>query len=388
MENRKLRMGMIGGGQGSFIGAVHRSAALLDGKIELVCGAFSSRPDVAIQSGKELALSSNRVYTSFQEMIEKEKELPEDIRMDFVSIVTPNNVHFEPAVLALRNGFHVVIDKPVTFTLAEAEELAKIVEETGLMLCLTHTYVGYPMVKQAKALVDQKAIGKIRKVMVEYPQGWLSKGIENTGSVQAAWRTDPERSGKSGCMADIGTHAAHLAEHISGLKITHLCANLNIYGEGRLLDDDGDVLLKFEEGATGVLSASQVATGEENALKIRIYAEKAGLEWRQEEPNTLLVKWVDQPIQIYRVGGNQGYPLSKFTSAFTRTPTGHPEGYLEAFANIYQSFAARLLNRISGINDDVKFPEYPTIDEGIRGMKFIDRVLVSNESQEKWTSFL
>lgn len=379
---------MIGGGQGSFIGAVHRSAALLDGKIELVCGAFSSRPDVAIQSGKELALSSNRVYTSFQEMIEKEKELPEDIRMDFVSIVTPNNVHFEPAVLALRNGFHVVIDKPVTFTLAEAEELAKIVEETGLMLCLTHTYVGYPMVKQAKALVDQKAIGKIRKVMVEYPQGWLSKGIENTGSVQAAWRTDPERSGKSGCMADIGTHAAHLAEHISGLKITHLCANLNIYGEGRLLDDDGDVLLKFEEGATGVLSASQVATGEENALKIRIYAEKAGLEWRQEEPNTLLVKWVDQPIQIYRVGGNQGYPLSKFTSAFTRTPTGHPEGYLEAFANIYQSFAARLLNRISGINDDVKFPEYPTIDEGIRGMKFIDRVLVSNESQEKWTSFL
>lgn len=387
MENRKLRMGMIGGGQGSFIGAVHRSAALLDGKIELVCGAFSSRPDVAIQSGKELALSSNRVYTSFQEMIEKEKELPEDIRMDFVSIVTPNNVHFEPAVLALRNGFHVVIDKPVTFTLAEAEELAKVVEETGLMLCLTHTYVGYPMVKQAKALVDQKAIGKIRKVMVEYPQGWLSKGIENTGSVQAAWRTDPERSGKSGCMADIGTHAAHLAEHISGLKITHLCANLNIYGEGRLLDDDGDVLLKFEEGATGVLSASQVATGEENALKIRIYAEKAGLEWRQEEPNTLLVKWVDQPIQIYRVGGNQGYPLSKFTSAFTRTPTGHPEGYLEAFANIYQSFAARLLNRISGINVDVNFPEYPTIDEGIRGMKFIDRVLLSNKSQEKWTSF-
>ena len=380
-------MGMIGGGQGSFIGAVHRSAALLDGKIELVCGAFSSRPDVAIKSGKELALSSNRVYTSFQEMIEKEKELPEDIRMDFVSIVTPNNVHFEPAVLALRNGFHVVIDKPVTFTLAEAEELAKVVEETGLMLCLTHTYVGYPMVKQAKALVDQKAIGKIRKVMVEYPQGWLSKGIENTGSVQAAWRTDPERSGKSGCMADIGTHAAHLAEHISGLKITHLCANLNIYGEGRLLDDDGDVLLKFEEGATGVLSASQVATGEENALKIRIYAEKAGLEWRQEEPNTLLVKWIDQPIQIYRVGGNQGYPLSKFTSAFTRTPTGHPEGYLEAFANIYQSFAARLLNRISGINVDVNFPEYPTIDEGIRGMKFIDRVLVSNKSQEKWTSF-
>lgn len=387
MENRKLRMGMIGGGQGSFIGAIHRSAALLDGKIELVCGAFSSRPEVAIQSGNELALSSDRVYTSFQEMIEKERELPEDIRMDFVSIVTPNNVHFEPAVLALRNGFHVVIDKPVAFTLAEAEELAKVVEETGLMLCLTHTYVGYPMVKQAKDLVDQKAIGKIRKVMVEYPQGWLSKGIENTGSVQAAWRTDPERSGKSGCMADIGTHAAHLAEHISGLKITHLCANLNIYGEGRLLDDDGDVLLKFEEGATGVLSASQVATGEENALKIRIYAEKAGLEWRQEEPNTLLVKWVDQPIQIYRVGGNQVYPLSKFTAAFTRTPTGHPEGYLEAFANIYQSFAARLLNKISGNNDDVNFPEYPTIEEGIRGMKFIDRVLVSNNSQEKWTSF-
>ncbi|MCT1530488.1 Gfo/Idh/MocA family oxidoreductase [Sphingobacterium daejeonense] len=387
MENRKLRMGMIGGGQGSFIGAVHRSAALLDGKIDLVCGAFSSRPDVAIDSGKDLALPSDRVYSSFQEMIERERELPEDIRMDFVSIVTPNNVHFEPAVLALKNGFHVVIDKPVTFTLQEAEELAKVVEETGMMLCLTHTYVGYPMVKQAKELVDQNKIGKIRKIMVEYPQGWLSKGIENTGSVQAAWRTDPQRSGKSGCMADIGTHAAHLAEHVSGLKITHLCANLNIYGEGRLLDDDGDVLLKFEDGATGVLSASQVATGEENALKLRIYGEKAGLEWRQEEPNTLLVKWVDQPIQIYRTGGNQGYPLAKYTSAFTRTPTGHPEGYLEAFANIYQSFAVRLLKEINGDNQEVDFPEYPGIEEGIRGMKFIDKIIESNDSDEKWTRF-
>jgi len=387
MENRKLRMGMIGGGQGSFIGAVHRSAALLDGKIDLVCGAFSSRPDVAIDSGKDLALPSDRVYSSFQEMIEKEKELPEDIRMDFVSIVTPNNVHFEPAVLALKNGFHVVIDKPVTFTLQEAEELAKVVEETGMMLCLTHTYVGYPMVKQAKELVEGNKIGKIRKIMVEYPQGWLSKGIENTGSVQAAWRTDPQRSGKSGCMADIGTHAAHLAEHVSGLKITHLCANLNIYGEGRLLDDDGDVLLKFEDGATGVLSASQVATGEENALKLRIYGEKAGLEWRQEEPNTLLVKWVDQPIQIYRTGGNQGYPLAKYTSAFTRTPTGHPEGYLEAFANIYQSFAVRLLKEINGDKQDVDFPEYPGIEEGIRGMKFIDKIIESNDSDEKWTRF-
>jgi predicted dehydrogenase len=387
MENRKLRMGMIGGGQGSFIGAVHRSAALLDGKIDLVCGAFSSRPDVAIDSGKDLALPSDRVYSSFQEMIEKEKELPEDIRMDFVSIVTPNNVHFEPAVLALKNGFHVVIDKPVTFTLQEAEELAKVVEETGMMLCLTHTYVGYPMVKQAKELVEGNKIGKIRKIMVEYPQGWLSKGIENTGSVQAAWRTDPQRSGKSGCMADIGTHAAHLAEHVSGLKITHLCANLNIYGEGRLLDDDGDVLLKFEDGATGVLSASQVATGEENALKLRIYGEKAGLEWRQEEPNTLLVKWEDQPIQIYRTGGNQGYPLAKYTSAFTRTPTGHPEGYLEAFANIYQSFAVRLLKEINGDKQDVDFPEYPGIEEGIRGMKFIDKIIESNDSDEKWTRF-
>ncbi len=387
MENRKLRMGMIGGGQGSFIGAVHRSAALLDGKIDLVCGAFSSRPDVAIDSGKDLALPSDRVYSSFQEMIEKEKELPEDIRMDFVSIVTPNNVHFEPAVLALKNGFPVVIDKPVTFTLQEAEELAKVVEETGMMLCLTHTYVGYPMVKQAKELVEGNKIGKIRKIMVEYPQGWLSKGIENTGSVQAAWRTDPQRSGKSGCMADIGTHAAHLAEHVSGLKITHLCANLNIYGEGRLLDDDCDVLLKFEDGATGVLSASQVATGEENALKLRIYGEKAGLEWRQEEPNTLLVKWVDQPIQIYRTGGNQGYPLAKYTSAFTRTPTGHPEGYLEAFANIYQSFAVRLLKEINGDKQEVDFPEYPGIEEGIRGMKFIDKIIESNDSDEKWTRF-
>ncbi|WP_214648443.1 Gfo/Idh/MocA family protein [Sphingobacterium mizutaii] len=387
MENRKLRMGMIGGGQGSFIGAVHRSAALLDGKIDLVCGAFSSRPEVSAQSGKDLALPADRVYSSFQEMIEKEKELPEDIRMDFVSIVTPNNAHFEPAVLALRNGFHVVIDKPVTFTLEEAKALAKVVEETGLMLALTHTYVGYPMVKQAKDLVEKGLVGKIRKVFVEYPQGWLTKGIENSGSVQAAWRTDPQRSGKSGCMGDIGTHAAHLAEHISGLKITHLCANLNIYGTDRVIDDDGDVLLKFEDGATGVLSASQVATGEENALKIRIYGEKAGLEWRQEEPNSLFVKWDNQPIQIYRTGGNQVYQMCEATGAFTRTPTGHPEGYIEAFANIYQSFAARLLQKITGSHAEIAFPAYPDIEEGIRGMLFIDRVLESNESEAKWTAF-
>ena len=387
MENRKLRIGLFGGGEGSFIGAVHRSAALLDGKIELVCGAFSSRPQVAQNSGRKLSLPDDRIYTSFQEMISREKQLPENERMDFVSIVTPNHVHFEPAVLAMENGFHVVIDKPVTFTLAEAEELATVQAETGMMLCLTHTYVGYPMVKQAKELVDQQKIGKIRKIMVEYPQGWLSKNIENSGSVQAEWRTDPTRSGISGCMADIGTHAAHLAEHISGLKITDLCANLNIYGQGRLLDDDGDILLKFEQGATGVLSASQIATGEENALKIRIYGEKAGLEWRQEEPNSLLVKWVDQPIQIFRTGGNQVYPLSTYTSAYTRTPTGHPEGYLEAFANIYQAFAARLMQRINGHTSEIEFPDYPNIQEGIRGMKFIDKVIQSNQSSQKWTSF-
>src|SRR3978361_2282671 len=304
MTNRKLRMGMIGGGKDAFIGAIHRIAANMDGQIELVCGALSMHPDVAIESGKILFLPANRTYTSYEDMIHAESKLPADVRMDFVTIVTPNFAHFAPAMLALENGFNVVIEKPITFTLDEAKQLKKKLDETGLLLLLTHTYSGYPMVKEARQLVKSGAFGKIRKIYVEYMQGWLSKLSEREGNAQAAWRTDPSKSGKAGCMGDIGTHAAHLAEYISGLKITQLCASLNIMVEGRMLDDDGNVLLKFDNGAAGVLMASQVAAGEENALKIRIYGEKGGLEWAQHEPNTLLVKWLDQPAQLLRDGGN------------------------------------------------------------------------------------
>jgi predicted dehydrogenase len=382
--NRKLRMGMIGGGKNAFIGAVHRIAANMDGLIELVCGAFSSHPDNARESGKLLFLPDDRVYLSYEEMIEKENRLPEGERMDFVTIVTPNHLHFAPAMLALDKGFHVVLDKPMTFTLAEALQLQKKVRETGLLLCLTHTYSGYPMVKQARQMVKAGDFGKIRKVYVEYPQGWLSKPSEKDGSKQAEWRTDPARSGKSGAMGDIGTHAAHLAEYISGLQIKQLCADLSIMVEGRALDDDGNVLLRFDNGATGVLYASQVAAGEENALKIRVYGEKGGLEWAQQEPNTLLVKWLDQPPQVYRAGTPW---LSSYAKHNTRTPAGHPEGYLEAFANLYRNFAQTLSARFDGTTPSPESLDFPGVDDGVRGMAFIDTLILSNESKEKWTSF-
>jgi predicted dehydrogenase len=385
--NRKLRMGMVGGGKDAFIGAIHRYAANMDGLIEIACGALSINPEIAKASGRDLFIPEDRTYLNFDEMIDKESKLPADTRMDFVTIVTPNFAHFAPAIKALDHGFHVVIEKPMTFTLDEAKQLKKKVEETGLILCLTHTYSGYPMVKQARAMIKDGVLGKIRKVWVEYPQGWLSKLSEREGNAQAAWRTDPKRSGKSGCMGDIGTHAAHLAEYISGLKITHLCADLTVMVEGRALDDDGNVLLRFDNGARGTLMASQVAAGEENALKIRIYGEKGGVEWAQHEPNTLLVKWLDQPTQILRAGANYGGVLSSYATKNCRTPGGHPEGYLEAFGNIYHNFAATVSARIDGTEPSPENLDFPKVDEGIRGMAFIDNVVKSNESLEKWTFF-
>lgn len=383
--NRKLRMGMVGGGLDAFIGAVHRLAANMDGLIEVSCGALSINPEVAKASGKALFLPEDRTYLTFEEMIEKESKLPADKRMDFVTIVTPNFAHFAPAIAALDKGFHVVIEKPITFTLDEAKQLKKKVEETGLLLLLTHTYSGYPMVKQARQMVKEGIFGKIRKVWVEYPQGWLSKMSEREGNAQAAWRTDPKRSGKAGCMGDIGTHAAHLAEYVSGLKITHLCADLNIMVEGRALDDDGNVLLKFDNGAAGCLMASQVAAGEENAIKLRVYGEKGGLEWNQHEPNTLLVKWLDKPTQIYRAGSN-GF-LNSYGLHNSRTPGGHPEGYLEAFANLYRNFALTLSSRIDGTKPKEEALDFPGVNDGIRGMAFIDNVVKSGQSKEKWTAF-
>lgn len=384
---RKLRMGMVGGGKDAFIGAIHRLAANMDGQIELVCGALSINPAIAQESGEMLYLPKDRIYHTYDEMITKEAALPADQRMDFVTIVTPNFAHFAPAMMALEHGFHVVIEKPITFTLEEAKKLKSVVEETGLTLCLTHTYSGYPMVKQAKAMVADGVLGKIRKVWVEYPQGWLSKLSEREGNAQAAWRTDPKKSGKSGSMGDIGTHAAHLAEYITGAKITKLCADLNTVVEGRMLDDDGSVLLHFSNGASGVLMASQVAAGEENALKIRVYGEKGGLEWAQMEPNTLIVKWLEAPMQILRAGANYTDRLSSFATSNCRTPGGHPEGYLEAFANIYKNFTATIQAKLDGRTPTKEQLDFPGVDDGIRGMAFIDNVVASAKSDLKWTEY-
>ena len=380
-------MGMVGGGKDAFIGAIHRLAANMDGLIELCCGALSINPEIAKDSGASLFLPEHRTYLTYDEMITKESQLPASERMDFVTIVTPNFAHFAPAMMALDHGFHVVIEKPIAFTLDEAKQLHQKVQETGLTLCLTHTYSGYPLVKQARAMVQDNVFGKIRKVWVEYPQGWLSKLSEREGNAQAAWRTDPKKSGKAGCMGDIGTHAAHLAEYITGAQITQLCADLNAMVEGRMLDDDGNVLLQFSNGARGVLMASQVAAGEENALKIRIYGEKGGLEWAQHDPNTLLVKWLDAPTQILRAGGNYGDRLSKYAIHNSRTPGGHPEGYLEAFANIYRNFALTLSAKIDGTTPTPEMLDFPNTNDGLRGMAFIDNVVASGASDQKWTPY-
>jgi len=380
--SRKIRYGMVGGGRGAFIGAVHRIAAAIDGQIELVCGAFSSDPEKSKASGADFFLPAERCYGSFEEMILKEKALPADQRMDFISVVTPNHVHFPPAKLALENGFHVLSDKPATFDLAEAKLLGGLVEKSGLLYGLTHNYTGYPLVKEARDLIRAGKLGKIRKVVVEYPQGWLATRIEASGQKQAGWRTDPSKSGAGGCVGDIGTHAENLAEYITGLKIQELAADTSTFVEGRQLDDDINVLLRFNHGAKGVLHASQISVGEENNLNIRVYGEKGGIEWHQKEPNTLLVKWIDQPMQVYRTGN--GY-LGPNAAAATRTPPAHPEGYLEAFANIYKNFANSIRARLENRQPTEVESDYPKIADGIRGMAFIEAVVASGKANAAWT---
>lgn len=376
---------MIGGSSDAFIGAVHRKAAALDGFIELVCGAFSSNPEKSKATGKSLFLPDDRVYAHYEEMIEKEKSLPEDKRMDFVSIVTPNHLHFAPAVSALKNGFHVILDKPMTLSLNEARKLEKVVENSGRIFALTHTYTGYPMVKEARNLIQKGALGTIRKIYVEYTQGWLSQPIERTGQKQATWRADPRYSGKGGAIADIGTHAANLAEYISGVRISEVCADLRSVVEGRVLDDDASILLKFENGASGVLIATQVAAGEENNLSIRIYGEKGGLEWHQEEPNTLIVKWPDKPRQILRTAMPYVSQQARYA---TRVPSGHPEGYLEAFANIYVAFAHAVNDFIRGKKKDAESYGFPGVHEGVRGMAFIEAAVQSSARKQKWVPIM
>ena len=380
--SRKIRMGMVGGGRDAFIGAVHRMAAALDGHIELVCGAFSSDPERSRASGADLYLPANRVYGDFREMMAAEAKLPADERMDFVSIVTPNNVHFPVAKAALEAGFHVMSDKPMTFDLAEARELEALVERTGLQFGLTHNYTGYPMVKEARHLVRSGAIGAVRKVVVEYPQGWLASLIESEGQKQASWRTDPARAGASSCIGDIGTHAENLMEYITGLRIAELCADLTTMVEGRQLEDDGNVLVRLDNGARGVLYASQISAGEENPLTIRIYGELAGLEWRQEEPNTLTVKWGDRHREVRRTGVGD---LSEASAAHTRLPPGHPEGFVEAFANLYRNYALALQARLAGEQPAPEHLDFPTVHDGVRGMAFIAACVASSASEQKWT---
>ncbi len=377
---RKLRFGMIGGGRGAFIGAVHRIAAAMDGRAELVAGAFSSDAERSRASGEDLFLDSSRVYDSYQAMIRVEAMQPPERKLDFVVIVTPNHQHFPPAKLLLESGFNVVCDKPMTFDLAEARKLRAIVKKTKKVFVLTHNYTANAMVKQARDLVRGGALGAVRKVVVEYPQGWLSTPLEKTDQKQAAWRTDPRRSGAAGAMGDIGTHAENLARYVSGLEIRELCADLTTFVAGRKLDDDGSVLLRYHGGAKGILHASQICVGEENALSLRVYGEKLGLEWRQENPNELMVKHPDRPREIWTRGS--GY-LGAAAKAVTRIPAGHPEGYLEAFANIYREAFRAIAADVSGEKQPADL-DFPTIDDGVAGMVFIETVVKSSALGGKW----
>jgi predicted dehydrogenase len=375
-------MGMIGGGPGSFIGPIHRLAAELDGEAQLVCGAFSSSAERSRITGESYHLPESRAYASYEEMIRAEKALAADERMDFAVIVTPNHLHYEPARLCLENGFHVVLDKPLCFSCDEAHALREVVARTKRILAVTYTYSGYPLVKQARAMIASGHIGAIRKLFVEYPQGWLTTDLERSGHKQASWRTDPARSGAGGTIGDIGIHAAHLAEYLSGLRITEVNAALNTLVAGRRLDDDVCVMLRFDNGASGVLLATQIAAGEENNLRIRLYGEKGGIEWRQEEPNSLIVRSLDGPQQIWRTGCTY---LNGIASANTRTPPGHPEGYLEAFANLYTAFFKAVRDHAQS-EIDVRNYDFPSITDGVRGMEFIDTVIRSARSHTKWTA--
>ncbi|MFA5238988.1 MAG: Gfo/Idh/MocA family oxidoreductase [Phycisphaerae bacterium] len=382
--NRKLRMGMVGGGPGAFIGDVHRRASRLDGEIELVAGAFDINPKKSKQTGKELALDSKRVYSTYAEMIKSELKLPEGERIDFVSITTPNNWHFPIARDFLKAGFNVMCEKPMTITSQQAKQLQALVKKTHKVFGLMHNYTGYPMVKLARDMVRNDDLGKIRKVIVQYPQGWLATAIEKAGQMQASWRTDPKQSG-AGCVGDIGTHAANLAEYVSGLKISHICADLTTFVKGRRVDDDCNCLLKFNNGAKGVLHASQISIGEENNLAVWVYGEKASLEWHQEHPNYLYTRADNAPEQVWKRGNGYVGEYSPTAGRNTRLPAGHPEAFFEAFANNYRNFAETIKCAIAGKKPDKIALDFPGVTDGVRGMLFIETVIASAKSKQKWT---
>ena len=371
--NRKVRYGMVGGGPGAFIGAVHRKAAALDGEIELVAGAFSSDASKSRKHGEDLHLNSTRVYGSYKEMAEKESKLADGERIDFVSIVTPNASHYEIARAFLEAGFHVVCDKPMTTTVKDAEDLCKLVAKTKRVFALTHNYTGYPMVKQARELVRQGKLGTIRKMVVEYSQGWLAgaSGIN-------MWRLDPKQAGISSAVGDIGVHAWNLAWYITALPLESLCANIATFGKGYDLEDDASVLVRYKDGAQGIIHVSQMSVGEENGLRIRIYGTKAGLDWKQENPNYLDVLHSDGPAEVYKRGNDYLAPIVKHNS---RLPFGHPEGFIEAFANIYVNAARTMAARIAGDKPGEFDTDFPTVQDGARGVYFIHKVIESGKAR-------
>ena len=380
---RKLKMGMVGGGRDAFIGGVHRRAAMLEGAVDLVAGAFSSTPEKSRASARDLYVADDRAYGTWQEMIEQESKLPEGERIDFVSVVTPNHMHYPVTKAFVEAGFNVACDKPLVHTVEQARDLVAAVEKSGVVFAVTYNYTGYPMVKQARYLVQQGVLGEIRKVIVEYPQGWLSERVELDDQKQAAWRTDPNRSGASGCIGDIGSHCENLVSYVTGLSLDAICADLSIFASGRELDDDGNILLRFKGGAKGILTASQVCPGQENTLSIRAWGTKAGLEWHQEDPNYLIVRSNDGPEQVYKRGNDY---LCKAAKENSRLPSGHPEAFFEAFGNIYKNFTDTIRAKILGIEPSEIMLDFPTVRDGAQGVVFINKAVESSASEVKWTS--
>ncbi len=380
---RKLRMGMVGGGRGAFIGAVHRMAANLDGRIELVAGCFSSDPEKSRLSGEDLFLDPARVYGSFAEMAAKEAALPLGERIDFVSIVARNDLHYQVAKAFLEAGIHVICEKPLAFSLAEARELKSIVDKSGLVFAVTHNYTGYPMVKEARAMVKAGKLGRILKIIAEYPQGYAITALKDhqDGAI-SNWRMDPSVSGVSNCIGDIGSHAENLVRYITGLEIEELAADLNTFIPGRPLDDDGSMLVRYQGGARGVLHASQISTGDENNLNIRVYGTEASLEWHQEHPNELIVKFAERPREIRRRGNSYNGPEA---AKFTRLPFGHPEAFIEAFANVYLAAAEAIADHLNGAYPRPGGYDFPTIDDGVDGMAFIEAAVKSSKANAAWT---
>jgi predicted dehydrogenase len=378
---RRLKMGMVGGGSGALIGAVHRRAALMDGEIEFAAGALSSTSEKARASGRALGLPDERNYASWERMLDGELSLPEEERVDFVSVVTPNHMHHPVARAFAEAGFTVVLDKPMVHTSEQAEDLRRVVEGSGVVFAVTYNYSGYPMVKQARHMVREGLLGKIRKVIVEYNQGWLASRLEETGAKQAEWRTDPARSGIAGAIGDIGSHAENLVHTITGLEVSEICADLTTFVEGRRLDDDGNLLIRYEGGAKGVMIASQVSAGEENDLRIRIYGTEGGLEWRQEEPNYLYHRSAEEPERVLKRGNDY---LCEEAKRASRLPAGHPEGFFEAFANVYMSVIAAIRTKQEQVEPDGLSWDFPTVYDGARGVHFIEKTVESSRSDEKW----